>query len=103
VAELTKEAVAAVLAAAGERPAARHESGWKLARISESAVVVNYQAAGTGEAVMKREALVRWMRVLGTSGHDWTVTGHGSRRLAWVQVAATATATAEGESGDARA
>ena len=90
MAELTKEAVAAVLTAAGERPAARHESGWKLARTSESTVLVNYQAAGTGEAVMKREALARWMNILGTSGHDWTVTGHGLRRLAWVQVAATA-------------
>jgi hypothetical protein len=95
-AELTTEAVAAVLTAAGERPAAPHESGWKLARTSDSTVLVNYWAAGSGEAVMKREALARWMKALGTSGNGWTVTGLGSRRLAWVQVAATAAGKGSG-------
>lgn len=84
------EAVAAVLTAAGERPAARGKSGWKLSADGDSAVLVNYRAAGTGEAVMKREAVARWMRVLGTSGYSWTVTGHGSRKLTWARVAATA-------------
>jgi hypothetical protein len=88
MAELTAEAVAAVLTAAGELPAARRQSGWKLTADSDNAVLVNYQAAGAGEAVMKREALARWMQVLGTSGDGWTVTGLGSRRLARVHVTA---------------
>ncbi len=85
MAELTPEAVAAVLAAAGEISAARKQSGWKLTQ-HRSAVLVNYQAAGAGEAVMKREALARWMPVLGAQG--WTVEGRGSRRLAWLYVTA---------------
>jgi hypothetical protein len=89
VAEPTVVAVAAALTAAGERPAARKESGWTVTADTDGALV-NYRAAGAGEADLKREALARWMRVLGTSGHDWTVTGHGSRRLAWIKVAATA-------------
>jgi len=88
MAELTTEAVAAVLAEAEEIPAARRQSGWKLTAGGGCAVLVNYQAAEAGEAVMKREALARWMQVLGTSGNGWTVTGLGSRRLARVHVTA---------------
>lgn len=94
--ELTAEAVAAALTAAGERPAAQRESGWAVAA-DEATVLVSYKARGTGEAVMKREALARWMKVLGTGGHGWTVTGLGSRKLAGVRVTEPDTATAAGE------
>jgi hypothetical protein len=85
VAEQLARAVAAVLEAAGERPAARKESGWTLTP-DGGGVLVNYKAAGAGEAVLKRAALTRWLELLGTAGRGWTVTGRGSRKLAFVQV-----------------
>ena len=77
--------VNAALIAAGERPAARHESGFSLA-CDSSGVLVTYRASGTGEAVLRRDALARWLRLLGESGQGWTVTGIGSRKLAAVRV-----------------
>lgn len=85
--ELTTEAVAAVLTAAGGRPAARHESGWTVTA-DGGAVLVGYKAAGKGEAVMKREALARWARAIGTAGQGWTVEGIGLRRLDHLRVTA---------------
>jgi hypothetical protein len=77
--------VNATLIAAGERPAARHESGFSLA-CGPSGVLVTYRASGTGEAVLRRAALCRWLRLLGESGQGWTVTGIGSQRIAAVRV-----------------
>lgn len=77
--------VNAALIAAGERPAARGESGFSLAR-GPSGVLVTYRASGTGEAVLRRDALGRWLRLLGESGHGWTVTGIGARRITAVRV-----------------
>ena len=86
IADTLAKDVNAALIAAGERPAARGESGFSLA-CGPSGVLVTYRASGTGEAVLRRDALTRWLRLLGESGHGWTVTGIGSRRLAGVRVA----------------
>jgi hypothetical protein len=81
------------LAAAGERPAARHESGWTLTPEISGGLLVNYRAAGAGEAALKRHALVRWMAILGAEG--WTVEGRGARKLAWLRVSAATIAERE--------
>ena len=86
--------VNAALIAAGERPAARGESGFSLSG-GPSGVLVTYRAAGTGEAVWRREALARWLRLLGTAGQGWTVTGIGSRRIAAVRVTLSEDGTGE--------
>ena len=78
--------VNAALIAAGERPAARGESGFRLACDASGAVLVTCQTAGTGWAVVRRGLLARWLRLLGESGQGWTVTGIGTRRIAAVRV-----------------
>jgi len=83
------EAVASTLRGAGEKPAARKVSGWELTP-DRGGVLVNYMAAGAGEADAKHQALTRWTALLSARG--WTVTGHGTRKLAWIRVAIPATA-----------
>jgi hypothetical protein len=85
IADTLAKDVNAALIAAGERPAARGESGFMVA-CGAAAVLVTYRASGTGEAVLRRDSLTRWLRLLGESGHGWTVTGIGSRRIAAVRV-----------------
>ena len=87
--------VNAALIAAGERPAARGESGFSPARDSCGAVLVTCRTAGSGQAVLRRGLLVRWLRLLGEAGQGWTVTGVGSRRIAAVRVTPSDDGTGE--------
>ena len=89
--------VNAALIAAGERPAARGESGFRLACDESGAVLVTCRTASPGQHVVRRGLLARWLMLLGEAGQGWTVTGIGSRRIAAVRVTTLEAATAAGE------
>lgn len=72
---ITAGAVAITLEMAQEQPAAPRQSGWTVTDETDS-VLITYEAAGPGEAVMRREAFARWTAALRAAG--WTVNGPGT-------------------------